>query len=82
MEKTKRTWERINEESVKYKTLLSEMRKKGYNISRLATKISVVNGPLSRKLRGGRQWKLWEAIEIKRILHCDLPLEALFEEET
>ena len=76
----RRGWERINENNVKYKTLLREMRRAKYNVSRLALEMGQASGPVGRKMRGGRNWKLWEAFEIKRILKSRLTIEELFQE--
>lgn len=56
------------------------MEEQGMNYSYLAHRVGVDIHHVIKKLRGQRMLKLWEAIEIKRALKTNMPLEKLFSE--
>ena len=56
------------------------MEAQGMNYSYIAHIVGVDIHYVIKKLRGERMLKLWEAIEIKRALKTDMPVEELFRE--
>ena len=71
----------ITSGAIVYPVLLREMRARGWSANRLANELDVAHNTILRKLQGSRDWKLWECIEIKRLLGVDMPLEELFQKE-
>ena len=71
----------LDEESVAYPRLLKEIRAAGLSIPRVCRKMGVAQMTILHKLKGRREWKLWECIAIKRIIGSDLPLEELFQKK-
>ena len=68
----------MSERSV-YLRLMAEMYLRGLDSHTLAIKTGIHYGTLRRKFRGESPVTLDEALRIKAVLQCPLPLEQLFE---
>ena len=68
----------MSERSI-YLRLMAEMYLRGMDSHMLAEKTGIHYGTLRRKFRGQSPLLLDEALRIKEVLQCDLPLEKLFE---
>lgn len=71
----------ITSGAIVYPALLREMTKRRWSVYRLTNEMEVCHITILRKMQGKRDWKLWECIEIKRLLGVDMPLEELFQKE-
>ena len=67
----------MSERSV-YLRLMAEMYLRGIDSHMLAEKTGIHYGTLRRKFRGQSPLTLDEALRMKGVLLCDLPLEKLF----
>lgn len=62
-----------------YLRLMAEMYLRGMDSRTLAVKTGIHYGTLRRKFRGESPLLLDEALRMKTVLGCSLPLETLFE---
>lgn len=61
-----------------YMNLYIEMVKAGWTPSSIAIEMDCAPYTICRKMKGTREWKLWECLEIKRIIGSSMPIEELF----
>lgn len=61
-----------------YRNLEAELSRKGLTRSELAKLMNIRATTLSNKLNGKSDIKFSEAMQIKKILNVDIPLEILF----
>lgn len=62
-----------------YRNLDAEMKRKGITRGELAAKMNLSPSTMSLKLNGKSNISLKEAMQIKNIVHVDMPIEILFE---
>ena len=58
-----------------------EMKAKDKSAGELAREIGIESNTISDRLKGKTEWKLWEALELKKALKSQLPIEKLFEKK-
>ncbi len=61
-----------------YENLRAELARKNKTIEDLAADTGIRYQTLALKLRGGTPFKLSEAMQIKKALDVDMPIEELF----
>lgn len=61
-----------------YRILRAELMRKGWNQSQFADQMRMSAPQISMRMRGQIPWTLAEAVEAKKLLGVEIPLEELF----
>lgn len=69
---------KLNTDKIQYMTLYREMLKAKKRPYGVCKEIGVADRTFMDRMRGRSEWKLWEAIETKKAIGSDLPIEELF----
>lgn len=64
--------------SIIYRKLYGEIIAAGESVHGIAYQIGMDPHTIYARLRGDHEWKLWECLEIKRVIHSNLTIEELF----
>ena len=70
-----------NERDICFTTLYCEMLKAKMRPNTVCRIVGIADHTMGDRLRGRSEWKLWEAVEIKKAIGSDMPLEELFKRD-